>query len=129
MSPVMTSKLLADVIVIRILDDTDFILLAQTSCTEESTACLPITSLDFLLRSALTSKTIRRGANWYPLALDLSSDDGSFLDTFIDMRAFSYFKIVLSQSNLTFSLSNWVASFAFLGTLMSYFIQPLLGAR
>ena len=93
----MTSKLFVATIYIRIMAETDFIVLAYTSCPEESTMWPPITSLVFLLRSILPPKIIRRGANWYPFALALRSDDGSFLKTLIDISTYSPFKIAFAH--------------------------------
>ena len=91
-------------------------------------AWTPITSLYFLLSSTITSKIIRRGANWYPFALSLRSDNRRFLNNFIDMIASNSSKIALSQRVLPFYLLNWAASLAFLGAFMPYLHPPLLGA-
>ena len=47
------------------------------------------------------------GRDWYPFALDLRGDDGSFLNILIDISASSYFKISFAQRSFPFSLLNW----------------------
>ena len=125
----MAFKIFAAAIVIRILAETDLMVLAYNLCLEESTTWHPITILAFLIRSTFTSKIILRGTNWNHFTLVLYSYNKSFLNTFMEMRASSSFKNAFVQNLSPLYWSNWAASFAFLGTLMLYFSPLLLGTR